>query len=170
MSFSVEAKLRSCPKVKSHTFSIKPLGFKETLQVTVNFACNCSCQDSAQPASPTCNNGTLECGVCRCDSGRLGPHCECTEADFNPNDTDSCKPSPGAAICNGRGDCVCGQCSCHSRDFGKVWGKYCECDDFSCIRSKGQLCSGEKQVHSYTFTFTHQWHDGFMKAVITTLP
>ncbi|KAG7334841.1 hypothetical protein KOW79_001437 [Hemibagrus wyckioides] len=144
VSFSVEAKLRGCPKVKSHTFSIKPLGFKDTLQVTVDFACNCSCQDSAQPASPACHNGngTLECGVCLCDPGRLGPQCECTEADYKPTDTASCKQSPDADICNGRGDCLCGQCSCHSKDFGKVWGKYCECDDFSCILSKGQLCSG----------------------------
>ncbi|XP_026773100.3 integrin beta-3a [Pangasianodon hypophthalmus] len=144
VSFNVEAKLRSCPKEKSHSFIIKPLGFKDTLQVTVDFACSCSCQDSAEPASPACHNGngTLECGVCLCDPGRLGPQCECTEADYKPTDTDSCKPSPGAAVCNGQGDCVCGQCSCHSRDFGKVWGKYCECDDFSCIRSKGQICSG----------------------------
>ncbi|KAK3520705.1 hypothetical protein QTP70_030581 [Hemibagrus guttatus] len=143
VSFSVEAKLRGCPKMKSHTFSIKPLGFKDTLQVIVDFACNCSCQDSAQPASPACHNGngTLECGVCLCDPGRLGPQCECTEADYKPTDTAICKQSPDAAICSGRGDCVCGQCSCHSKDFGKVWGKYCECDDFSCILSKGQLCS-----------------------------
>lgn len=119
--------------------------------MTVDFACNCSCQDSAQPASPACHNGngTLECGVCLCDPGRLGPHCECSEVDYKPTDTDSCEHTPGAAVCNGRGDCVCGQCNCHSKDFGKIWGKFCECDDFSCIHSKGQLCSGEKQVHLY---------------------
>ncbi|XP_060757878.1 integrin beta-3a [Neoarius graeffei] len=144
VSFHVEAKLRGCPKEKNHTFIIKPLGFKDTLHVTVEFACNCSCQDSAQPASPACHNGngTLECGVCLCDPGRLGQQCECTEAEYKPTDTGSCKPSGGTAICSGRGDCVCGQCSCYSNEFGKVWGKYCECDDFSCIHFKGQLCSG----------------------------
>lgn len=37
---------------------------------------------------------------------------------------------------------MCGQCVCHSSDFGKVWGKLCECDDFNCLRYKGELCSG----------------------------
>ncbi|KAL6476789.1 hypothetical protein MHYP_G00152880 [Metynnis hypsauchen] len=143
VSFNVEATLRACPKEKNRTFNIKPLGFKDTLQVTVDFACNCACHDSAQPASPACyGNGTLECGVCLCDAGRLGPHCECTEEDHKPTEADNCSPAPQAPICSGRGDCICGQCSCHSNDFGKVWGKYCECDDFNCIRSKGQLCSG----------------------------
>ncbi|XP_062874622.1 integrin beta-3a [Trichomycterus rosablanca] len=144
VSFSVDAKLRSCPKEKRRTFTIKPIGFKDTLQVTVDFECSCSCQDSSQPASPACHNGngTLECGVCLCDAGRLGPKCECTEGDFKPTQTETCRPSPGAPDCNGQGDCICGQCSCYSRDYGKVWGKYCECDDFSCIRSRGQLCSG----------------------------
>ncbi|KAI4876648.1 hypothetical protein NFI96_014733 [Prochilodus magdalenae] len=146
VSFSVEAKLRGCPKEKNRTFIIKPLGFKDSLQVTVDFACNCACHDSIQPASPACStNGTLDCGVCLCDPGRLGPHCECAEGDFNPTEADSCSPGPQAPLCSGRGDCLCGQCNCHSSAFGKVWGKYCECDDFNCIRSKGQLCSGHGQ-------------------------
>ncbi|KAG9264477.1 integrin beta-3-like [Astyanax mexicanus] len=143
VSFSVEAKLSGCPKERNRTFIIKPLGFKDTLQVTVDFTCNCDCQDSAEPASPACsNNGTLECGVCLCDAGRLGSHCECTEGDYKPTEADSCSTGPQGPICSGRGDCVCGQCQCHSSNFGKVWGKQCECDDFNCVRFKGQICSG----------------------------
>ncbi|XP_076853299.1 integrin beta-3a [Brachyhypopomus gauderio] len=142
VSFSVEVKLRTCPKDKTRTFVLKPLGFKDTLQVTVDLACDCACEGSAQPASPACqSNGTLDCGVCLCDSGRLGPRCECTEDEYKPTEADHCSPAPQAPVCGGRGDCVCGQCSCHSSDFGKVWGKYCECDDFNCIRSRGLLCS-----------------------------
>ncbi|KAL0198076.1 hypothetical protein M9458_006616, partial [Cirrhinus mrigala] len=48
------------------TFMVKPVGFKDTLHVTVDFACECNCKQSSMPASPSCHygNGTLECGVC----------------------------------------------------------------------------------------------------------
>lgn len=46
--------------------------------------------------------------------------------------------------CNGRGSCLCGQCECIKRDNPSeiVSGKFCECENFSCDRSGGQLCSG----------------------------
>ncbi|XP_044033604.1 integrin beta-3-like isoform X1 [Siniperca chuatsi] len=149
VSFSVEARARGCPKQKNKTFIIKPVGFKDSLSITVTFECDCKCQTKAQPNSPKCNhgNGTYECGICLCHPGRLGPHCECAEGDYNPTEQDRCSRhtgsgGPQSAICSGRGDCVCGQCVCHSSDFGKVWGKLCECDDFNCLRYKGELCSG----------------------------
>lgn len=143
VSFSVEAQLRSCPKEKSRTFRVKPLGFKDSLEVTVEFACNCECESSAQPDSALCSmgNGTFECGVCQCHQGRLGPHCECSVEDYSPSDDANCIPKAGGPMCSGRGDCLCGQCSCHSNEFGQVWGRYCECDDFNCLRYKGALCS-----------------------------
>uniref|UniRef100_A0A8C2H6R3 Integrin beta n=1 Tax=Cyprinus carpio TaxID=7962 RepID=A0A8C2H6R3_CYPCA len=149
VSFSIEAKLYGCPKEKSRTFMVKPIGFKDTLQVTVDFACECNCQQSSVPTSPSCHhgNGTLECGVCLCDPGRLGSRCECSEGEYNPTQQDRCSPNPSAPVCSGRGDCVCGQCACRSTDFGKVWGPYCECDDFSCLRSKGQICSGNGECN-----------------------
>uniref|UniRef100_A0A8C0YK60 Integrin beta n=1 Tax=Cyprinus carpio carpio TaxID=630221 RepID=A0A8C0YK60_CYPCA len=149
VSFSIEAKLYGCPKEKSRTFMVKPIGFKDTLQVTVDFACECNCQQSSVPTSPSCHhgNGTLECGVCLCDPGRLGSRCECSEGEYNPTQQDRCSPNPAAPVCSGRGDCVCGQCACRSTDFGKVWGPYCECDDFSCLRSKGQICSGNGECN-----------------------
>uniref|UniRef100_A0A674ADC5 Integrin beta n=1 Tax=Salmo trutta TaxID=8032 RepID=A0A674ADC5_SALTR len=154
VSFSVEARARGCPKDKRKTFVIKPVGFKDSLTVTITFECECKCQARAEPLSPVCNNGngTYECGICLCHPGRLGPRCECAEGDYSTTEQDRCSvPStvgiggaggPGAAVCTGRGDCVCGQCVCHSSDFGKVWGKLCECDDFNCLRYKGELCSG----------------------------
>uniref|UniRef100_A0A673L1F1 Integrin beta n=1 Tax=Sinocyclocheilus rhinocerous TaxID=307959 RepID=A0A673L1F1_9TELE len=143
VSFSVEARARGCPKVKRKTFTIKPVGFKDTLQITVNFECECKCQAKAEPDSPVCHhgNGTYECGICLCNPGRLGPRCECAEGDYSPTEQDACT-GPDKVVCSGRGDCVCGQCVCHNNDFGKVWGKRCECDDFSCLRYKGELCSG----------------------------
>ncbi|KAL7377662.1 hypothetical protein ABVT39_002804 [Epinephelus coioides] len=143
VSFSVEAQLRGCPKEKTRTFTIKPRGFKDALEVTVDFACTCDCEAKAVPDSPVCNNGngTYECGVCQCHPGRLGPRCECSVGDYSPSDDVNCIPKPESPICSGRGDCLCGQCSCHANEFGQVWGKYCECDDFNCLRFKGALCS-----------------------------
>ncbi|TSZ26371.1 Integrin beta-3 [Bagarius yarrelli] len=143
VSFSVEVRARGCPKEKTKTFTIKPVGFKDTLQITVDFECECKCQAQGQPNSPVCHqgNGTYECGICLCHPGRLGPRCECAEGDYSLSEQDTCT-GPNKVICSGRGDCVCGQCVCHNNDFGKVWGKRCDCDDFSCLRYKGELCSG----------------------------
>uniref|UniRef100_A0A3P8RZD1 Integrin beta n=1 Tax=Amphiprion percula TaxID=161767 RepID=A0A3P8RZD1_AMPPE len=143
VSFSVEAQLRGCPKEKSRSFTIKPLGFKDSLEVTVDFACSCDCEAMAEENSPLCNNGngTYECGVCQCHEGHLGPRCECSVEDYSPSDESNCRPKPDSPVCSGRGDCLCGQCSCHSNEFGQVWGKFCECDDFNCLRFKGALCS-----------------------------
>ncbi|XP_056404678.1 integrin beta-3 [Hyla sarda] len=149
VSFSIEAKLRGCPEERVKTFTIKPVGFKDTLTVTVHFECDCKCQKNDEPNSVTCNNGngTLSCGICQCHPGWLGPHCECSEEDYNPTQQDSCTQSEKGSVCSRRGECVCGQCVCYNNDFGKVWGKYCECDDFSCLRFKGEMCSGHGQCN-----------------------
>uniref|UniRef100_A0A671QAH7 Integrin beta n=1 Tax=Sinocyclocheilus anshuiensis TaxID=1608454 RepID=A0A671QAH7_9TELE len=131
VSFSIEAKLHGCPKEKSQTFMVKPIGFKDTLQVTVDFACECDCQQSSVPASPSCHhsNGTLECGLCLCNPGRLGSRCECL----------SCLRSKGQ-ICSGNGECNCG--TCH---FSPGWsGESCDCSTRTdaCMGSGGMLCSG----------------------------
>lgn len=137
--------MRGCPREQQKSFTIKPMGFKDSLMVLVNFDCECSCESHAEANSPSCShgNGSLECGVCCCNPGRLGSHCECSEEEYNPSQQDNCSPRPGQPLCSQRGECICGQCVCHSSDFGKVTGKYCECDDFSCVRFKGQMCSGE---------------------------
>ncbi|XP_012670009.2 integrin beta-3-like [Clupea harengus] len=149
VSFSVDVRMRGCPKKKKKTFTLKPVGFKDTLQITVTFECECKCQAKVEPDSPICHggNGTYECGVCLCHPGRLGPRCECAEGDYSPEEQDKCSGSPDKAVCSGRGDCVCGQCVCHASDFGKVWGTMCECDDFNCLRYKGELCSGHGKCY-----------------------
>ncbi|XP_028931575.1 integrin beta-3 isoform X1 [Ornithorhynchus anatinus] len=147
VSFSIEAKVHGCPKEKEGTFTIKPVGFKDSLTVQVTFDCDCRCQKTAEPASARCNqgNGTFECGVCRCGPGWLGPQCECSEEDYRPEQQDQCSAHKGQPPCSQRGECLCGQCICHSSEFGKITGRYCECDDFSCVRYKGKMCSGHGQ-------------------------
>ncbi|XP_076000362.1 integrin beta-3a [Genypterus blacodes] len=159
VSFSVEAQLRGCPKKKSDTFTIKPRGFKDAVEVTVDFACGCDCEAEAVVNSSVCSNGngTYECGLCQCHGGRLGPHCECSLEDYSESDYKNCIPKPDRPACSGRGDCVCGQCSCHANEFGQVWGKYCECDDFNCLRNKGVLCSGNGQCNCGTCDCDSGW-------------
>ncbi|RXM32823.1 Integrin beta-3 [Acipenser ruthenus] len=155
VTFSVEARARGCPKEKNRTFTIKPVGFKDSLQITVNFECECNCQALAVPASPLCNNGngTYECGICQCLPGRLGPRCECSEGDYNPSQQDKCSPKANSSICSGHGECICGQCVCHNTDFGKYWGKFCECDDFNCVSYKSKLCSGLHDKNAMNCTY-----------------
>lgn len=56
-----------------------------------------------------------------------------------------CRPDNTTAIdCTGRGTCVCGICECEKRANLEeiISGKFCECDNFSCDRNNGLLCSG----------------------------
>lgn len=157
VSFSIEAKVRGCPQEKEKSFTIKPVGFKDSLTIQVTFDCDCACQAHAEPFSRRCNNGngTFECGVCRCGPGWLGSQCECSEEEYRASDKDECSPQEGQPVCSQRGECLCGQCVCHSSDFGKITGKYCECDDFSCVRYKGEMCSGEENCMPLPSWYSH---------------
>jgi len=56
-----------------------------------------------------------------------------------------CRPQPGEPVCNGRGACICGQCQCDQSIHPDqvVSGQFCECDNFSCNKSRGRMCGGE---------------------------
>ncbi|XP_069791489.1 integrin beta-6 isoform X2 [Narcine bancroftii] len=139
VSFIVTVELAECLKEPKHIV-IKPLGFRDTLEIEVQPACSCNCQTNAEHNSTRCSgNGTLQCGVCICNAGRFGPHCECEEESVSFG---SCKNSAENNSCSGRGDCLCGQCACHPSEFGQIYGAFCECDDFSCVRFNGLLCGG----------------------------
>ncbi|KAI5936191.1 Integrin beta-3 [Manis javanica] len=135
------------PGTIASTHLVPTLGL--TIQ-KVTFNCDCACQAQAQPYSHRCNNGngTFECGVCRCTPSWLGSQCECSEEDYRPSQQDECSPREGQPICSQGGECLCSQCVCHTSDFGKITGKYYECDDFSCVRCKGEMCPGHGQCGS----------------------
>ncbi|XP_075037304.1 integrin beta-5 [Mixophyes fleayi] len=145
VSFEVSAEARTCPPPGTkHTFAIKPVGFRDTLEVTVTYDCSCGCSQQVETSSGKCSgNGTYTCGVCDCDSGFLGARCECGEEDDSSDvSLNTCRESEGHTVCNGRGRCICGLCSCYESEFGRISGSYCQCDDFSCARFRGILCSG----------------------------
>uniref|UniRef100_A0A803J935 Integrin beta n=1 Tax=Xenopus tropicalis TaxID=8364 RepID=A0A803J935_XENTR len=145
VSFEVSVEARSCPPPGTEqTFTIKPVGFRDSLEVTVTYNCSCSCAQQGEPASSKCSgNGTYTCGVCECEAGFLGGRCQCGEEELSSDVTqNTCREAEGKTVCNGRGRCLCGLCVCYQSEFGLISGSFCQCDDFSCARYKGALCSG----------------------------
>ncbi|XP_004835941.1 integrin beta-6 isoform X1 [Heterocephalus glaber] len=137
-SFNVTVSIPNCERKGRHII-IKPVGLGDTLDLLISPECSCDCQKEVEVNSSKCHdgNGSFQCGVCTCNPGHMGPHCECGEDMLS---TDSCKEAPDRPSCSGRGDCYCGQCICHLSPYGSVYGPYCQCDNFSCVRHKGLLC------------------------------
>ncbi|TRY90993.1 hypothetical protein DNTS_023021 [Danionella cerebrum] len=148
VTFDIEITAKGCPsKGKSETVKIKPLGFSEEVEVVLNFICECECRKDGIQNSPECTGGqgTLECGVCRCNEGRLGRLCECSQNEVLTDDLDAnCRMNNGTDVCSNNGECICGTCECKKRDNPeeRYSGKFCECDNFSCDRSNNKLCGG----------------------------
>ncbi|KAM3861852.1 integrin beta-5 [Diretmus argenteus] len=149
VSFNVSVEARSCPpRGTDQSFTIKPVGFKDRLEVAVDYQCDCGCTRTAQANSSICSSiGTYNCGTCRCEPGYLGAHCECQEGEAGSMYLSACREAEGKQVCSGRGECSCNQCLCYESEFGKIYGTFCECDDFSCARHKGILCSGHGECH-----------------------
>ncbi|XP_062303345.1 integrin beta-6 [Osmerus eperlanus] len=140
VSFNVTVELPSCLS-GPRRFSLKPVGVQDSLEVTLEALCSCPCQDASAPNSSLCSEGqgALECGVCVCRPGYVGSRCECEEK--GPHSSD-CRAEGQAEACGGQGECSCGRCVCEPSSFGHVYGPYCQCDDFSCLRFRGELCGG----------------------------
>ena len=74
-----------------------------------------------------------------------GEECELAYMYPGINLEAGCRPDyNNSTLCNSRGDCFCGKCECYPRENGEevISGEYCECDNFSCDRYNGDLCSG----------------------------
>ncbi|XP_057188989.1 integrin beta-1-like isoform X1 [Triplophysa rosa] len=148
VTFELAITAKGCPSNgKSEIIKIKPLGFTEEVEIILNFICECKCHVDGIPNSPECHfgNGTLECGACRCNEGRIGRVCECSKDEVRTEDLDAnCRIDNGTDICSNNGDCVCGTCECKKRDNPeeRYSGKFCECDNFNCDRSNNKLCGG----------------------------
>ncbi|KAB0390225.1 hypothetical protein E2I00_002487, partial [Balaenoptera physalus] len=137
-SFNVTVSIPNCERRSRHII-VKPVGLGDALEILVSPECSCGCQKEVEVNSSRCSNGngSFQCGVCACHPGHMGLHCECGEDTLS---TDSCKEAPELPACSGRGDCYCGQCICHLSPYGDIYGPYCQCDNFSCVRHRGLLC------------------------------
>ncbi|KAF2356108.1 Integrin beta subunit VWA domain [Trinorchestia longiramus] len=155
VEFRAEVTLDSCPTDPTlwrQLIEISPVALSDKLIIELQMLCDCACERPGhrgnQPASDLCDgHGTYQCGVCSCDSGYLGRHCECgsdTPLGSGEVDDSSCKATNTSKICSGQGSCNCGECVCNDRDNPDeiISGKYCDCTNFLCDRHDGELCSG----------------------------
>jgi integrin beta 1 len=156
VEFETEIVVNSCPadpKDREKTLKIYPVGVGEVLTVDLEMLCSCSCESSGltfERNSRHCNNkGTLSCGICMCPDGFFGRNCECSQTNIGDAVIDAlkCRPNNETDVeCSGKGSCVCGECHCYLRENGEesYSGQFCECDNFSCDRSNGEICSGHE--------------------------
>ncbi|NXX91124.1 ITB2 protein, partial [Centropus bengalensis] len=144
VTFKVKITAKEC--IKSQSFTIRPLGFTDTLTIHLDSNCNCSCNE--KPNQADCNGkGSIVCGICSCNSGYVGKNCECdTKGKTSKELEGSCRKDNNSLICSGQGDCVCGQCMCHTSDVPdkEIYGTFCECDNMNCEFHNGLLCGGKE--------------------------
>ncbi|KAM7133801.1 integrin beta-2 [Molossus nigricans] len=143
VTFQVKVTATEC--IKEQSFVIRALGFTDTVTVTVLPQCECQCRDGSQDRSSCGGKGSVECGICKCDAGYIGKNCECQTQGRSSQDLEgSCRKDNSSIICSGLGDCICGQCECHTSDVPnkKIFGQFCECDNMNCERYNGKICGG----------------------------
>lgn len=152
VTFSVSMNLTRCPtpeeRKKPQQITIFAVGLPDNIVVNLKPICHCDCELDTQMEhnSPSCSNGngTFYCGLCDCYKGSYGKRCQCSGVeDDSTSSVDKCIMPGSTKSCSGRGTCVCGACECHPNAMGMRWyGKYCEFDDFSCLKTDDMLCGG----------------------------
>ncbi|XP_032787679.2 integrin beta-PS isoform X1 [Daphnia magna] len=159
VTFDVTIIVKSCPRRSNFEEVIEffPVGVNEVVTVGLDVICQCPCEgkDQSTTRSECSGAGQYMCGYCVCDPDFSGSSCECEGGNARkPNPlAKGCKPphqgnTSSFPNCSGRGSCICdAACNCHSPPGRKVWGDYCECDDFACPVSpiNEQVCSGPEQ-------------------------
>lgn len=155
VEFEVSVELAHCPNDdvpsgQSTAFRISPVGVDEYVQVRVEPICRCVCQDVAEANSSTCSGrGSAVCGACECEPSFYGKHCECLGTELQLHTALCQSDNTTKELCSHRGDCVCGECNCYDPPGvpgGRVFGRWCECDTFSCERDpEGRVCGGPER-------------------------
>lgn len=113
VDFTATIQARECSATgqNKRIISIKPEALIESLIVELDILCDCPCsspQDrSYQANSKECSNsGDLQCGVCKCASGRFGRNCQCDNSGFSSEGSANCKMNEQTEICSGKFICL----------------------------------------------------------------
>ncbi|NXD14943.1 ITB8 protein, partial [Nothocercus nigrocapillus] len=140
--FNVSVTMKGCHATGGRNYAIlKPIGFNETTIVNIHKNCACQCGDSARHKR-----------VCADETFPDGEQSHCSDTNCNSSretfSSERCRRYQEQPICSGQGDCIDGKCFCYKNKLGKVYGKYCELDDFSCPYHHGNLCSGNGECEA----------------------
>ena len=121
VSFWVEVNSSQCLS-SPLSLSVAPVGLGENLTISLETVCSCQCGDMMDNAEECGGRGTLQCGICTCNQGFFGTHCECGEGEGEEEGVENCMGEDGK-ICSDRGDCKCGVCQCQSgHPLGSIYG------------------------------------------------
>ncbi|XP_007532323.1 integrin beta-8 isoform X1 [Erinaceus europaeus] len=132
--FNITVTMKNCDVTGGKGYAIiKPIGFNETTKIHIHRNCSCQCDGSRGPKRTCVEETFLDAKCFQCDENTC---------HFDQFLSESCKSHKDQPVCSGRGVCICGKCACHKMKLGKVFGKYCEKDDFSCPYHHGKLCAG----------------------------
>ncbi|XP_042327153.1 integrin beta-2 [Sceloporus undulatus] len=147
ITFQVKITATEC--IENQTITIQPLGFTDSSSIVhMSSRCNCECDEKTSDNTECNRQGKVDCGICRCFPGFIGKNCDCKTGGKSSKELEkSCRKDNASVICSGLGDCVCGQCVCHTSDNPKkqIYGTFCECDNVNCELHNGQLCGGEER-------------------------
>ncbi|KFM66785.1 Integrin beta-PS, partial [Stegodyphus mimosarum] len=153
VTFEISIEYTFCPQDPSQwnrTFQIYPVGVPDQLILHLEMICECECEKPKYQKrnSLKCSDGkgTFQCGICDCYNQTYGSRCECDGLDSHSSaDVNSCYNGDDTKPCSGQGTCVCGKCECFTRQNPdeKIYGKYCECNNFSCDKFDGKFCNGK---------------------------